>query len=631
MNLSRLFSITCQSFCHRHSVICFFRLSFRVWVQSAKQRSNMLKNRKQANREPGCDAEGSDYSKKIEESSKKMATTFSGSSNSVNTSKKESRKELNQNDSNQKEALNLRAKEKRKVKEITPGLNEGELSNPSNGKKRKVEQQTKAAPSRGGDLSESIKKSRLSTATSVEEFNYNKKRVRLLSKTKGIRDNCQGIIYWMSRDQRVQDNWAFLYAQWLALKHKLPLHVCFCLVPKFHDATIRHFDFMLKGLQEVAEECKQLDISFHLLIGFAKDVLPEFVKENNIGSVVTDFSPLRSPLQWVENVRHNLPEDLQFVQVDAHNIVPCWVASEKQEYSARTIRRKIHDKLPQFLTDFPPVVQHPYTSPLKSQLIDWDAAYAKLQVDLKVKEVDWAKPGTAAGLTRMESFIEEQLKYFSTDRNNPNKTALSNMSPWFHFGQISVQRAILEIRKYRNKFKDSVDSYIEEAVVRRELADNFCFYNKQYDKIEGASDWAQKTLKIHSKDQRSHLYTLKQLEDGKTHDPLWNAAQLQMVLEGKMHGFLRMYWAKKILEWTTSPEEALQFSIYLNDRYQLDGKDPNGYVGCMWSICGIHDQGWAERPVFGKIRYMNYNGCKKKFDVGQFERKYNHKKLTKPL
>ncbi|XP_078420141.1 CPD photolyase isoform X3 [Cetorhinus maximus] len=578
MNLSRLFSITCQSFCHRHSVICFFRLSFCVWVQSAKQRSNMLKNRKRANREPGCDAEGSDYSKKIEESSKKMATTFSGSSNSVNTSKKKSRKELNQNDSSQKEALNPHAKEKRKVKEITPGLNEGELSNPNNGKKRKVEHQTKAAPSRGGDLSESIKKSRLSTATSVEEFNYNKKRVRLLSKTKGIRENCQGIIYWMSRDQRVQDNWAFLYAQWLALKHKLPLHVCFCLVPKFHDATIRHFDFMLKGLQEVAEECKQLDISFHLLIGFAKDVLPEFVKENNIGSVVTDFSPLRPPLQWVENVRHNLPEDLQFVQ-----------------------------------------------------LIDWDAAYAKLQVDHTVKEVDWAKPGTAAGLTRMESFFEEQLKHFSTDRNNPNKTALSNMSPWFHFGQISVQRTILEIRKYRNKFKDSVDSYIEEAVVRRELADNFCFYNKQYDKIEGAYDWAQKTLKIHSKDQRSHLYTLKQLEDGKTHDPLWNAAQLQMVQEGKMHGFLRMYWAKKILEWTTSPEEALQFSIYLNDRYQLDGKDPNGYVGCMWSICGIHDQGWAERPVFGKIRYMNYNGCKRKFDVGQFERKYNHKKLTKPL
>ncbi|XP_078058159.1 deoxyribodipyrimidine photo-lyase-like isoform X2 [Mustelus asterias] len=601
-------------------------------LQSAKHRSYMLKNRKQANRKSECDAVGSDCNKKIEEKSNKKATAFSSSSNSMKPSRKGLRKEPSHNDSVQKEALNLHAKERRrKVKEITPELDEGELSKLSNSKKRKVEQQTKVAPSSEGNLLESIKKSRLSTAPSVEEFSYNKNRVHLLSKTESIRENCQGIIYWMSRDQRVQDNWAFLYAQWLALKQKLPLHVCFCLVPKFLDATIRHFGFMLRGLQEVAEECKQLNISFHLLVGLAKDVLPEFVKENNIGGVVTDFSPLRPPLQWVENVRQNLPEDLQFVQVDAHNIVPCWVASKKQEYSARTIRKKIHDKLPQFLTDFPPIVQHPYTSPLKAQLIDWAAAYASLQVDRTVKEVDWAKPGTAAGLTRLQSFIKEQLKHFSTDRNNPNKSALSNMSPWFHFGQVSVQRAILEIRKYRNVFKDSVDSFIEEAVVRRELADNFCFYNKQYDKIEGASDWAQKTLKMHSKDQRSHLYTLKQLEDGQTHDPLWNAAQLQMVHEGKMHGFLRMYWAKKILEWTTSPEAALQFSIYLNDHYQLDGRDPNGYVGCMWSICGIHDQGWAERPIFGKIRYMNYNGCKRKFDVGQFERNYNHKKLTKPL
>ncbi|XP_067898490.1 CPD photolyase isoform X2 [Heterodontus francisci] len=602
-----------------------------VRLQSDKRRSNMSKYRKQANRKSGCDADDSDHNKKIERKSVKKATAFSSSSNSLKTSKKELKKEPKHSDSSQKEALNIRAKEKRKVREIAPGLNERELSKASSSKKRKVEHQTEASTSGKEDLLESFKKSHLSTAKSVEEFSYNRKRVRLLSKTEGIRENCQGIIYWISRDQRVQDNWAFLFAQWLALKHKLPLHVCFCLVPKFLDATIRHFGFMLKGLQEVAEECKQLNIYFHLLTGFAKDVLLEFVKEHNIGGVVTDFSPLRLPLQWVDDVRRNLPEDLQFVQVDAHNIVPCWVASDKQEYSARTIRKKIHDKLPQFLTDFPAVVQHPYTSPLKAQLIDWDAAYASLQVDRTVKEVDWAKPGTAAGLTRLESFIKEQLKHFSTDRNNPNKAALSNMSPWFHFGQISVQRVILEIKKYHSKFKDSVDSYIEEAVVRRELADNFCFYNNQYDKIEGASAWAQNTLKMHSKDQRSHLYTLKQLEDGRTHDPLWNAAQLQMVHEGKMHGFLRMYWAKKILEWTTSPEEALQFSIYLNDRYQLDGRDPNGYAGCMWSICGIHDQGWAERPVFGKIRYMNYNGCKRKFDIGQFERKYNHKTFTKPL
>ncbi|XP_060784352.1 deoxyribodipyrimidine photo-lyase-like [Neoarius graeffei] len=144
--------------------------------------------------------------------------------------------------------------------------------------------------------------------------------------------------------------------------------------------------------------------------------------------------------------------------------------------------------------------------------------------------------------------------------------------------------------------------------------------------FSGAYDWAKKTLQDHAKDARPYLYTREQLENADTHDQLWNAAQRQLVLEGKMQGFMRMYWAKKILEWTASPEEAVNISIYLNDRYSLDGCDPSGYVGCMWSICGIHDQGWSERPVFGKVRYMNYAGCKRKFDVGQFERRYAGKK-----
>ncbi|KAJ1087364.1 hypothetical protein NDU88_000540 [Pleurodeles waltl] len=494
-------------------------------------------------------------------------------------------------------------------------------------KKKKLEEKSGAG---SGDLLEAVKNSRLKTASSVMEFKFNKKRVRLISsENNSLKDDSSGIVYWMSRDQRVEDNWAFLYAQRLALKEKLPLHVCFCLVPKFLEATIRHFGFMLKGLREVSEECKKLKIPFHLLIGFGKDVLPEFVKEHGIGGVVTDFAPLRVPMQWVEDVKKCLPEDVPFVQVDAHNIVPCWVASVKQEYGARTIRNKIHDKVPEFLTEFPPVVAHPYESKFQAKPIDWDACSASLQVDRTVGEVDWAKPGTKAGMGMLQSFIAERLKFFGADRNNPNKSALSNLSPWFHFGQVSVQRAILEVQKYRSKYKESVDGFVEEAMVRRELADNFCFYNKNYDKVEGAYDWAKNTLKDHAKDKRTHNYTLEQLEAGKTHDPLWNAAQLQMVHEGKMHGFLRMYWAKKILEWTKSPEEALQFSIYLNDRFELDGRDPNGYVGCMWSICGIHDQGWAEREVFGKIRFMNYNGCKRKFDVAQFERQYHPKKFAK--
>ncbi|XP_078245851.1 deoxyribodipyrimidine photo-lyase-like [Pogona vitticeps] len=496
------------------------------------------------------------------------------------------------------------------------------------GKVKRMKTGEDAASRGAGSLAEAVRQARLKAAPSVAEFKYNKKRVRMISEESNLKEGARGILYWMSRDQRVQDNWAFLYAQRLALKQKLPLHVCFCLVPKFLEATIRHFGFMLRGLKEVAQECRELSIPFHLLIGVAKDTLPPFVRKHSIGGVVTDFSPLRLPMQWVQDVRDELPPEVPFVQVDAHNIVPCWVASEKQEYMACTIRRKIHDRLGEFLTEFPPVTRHPYPAGFQAEPINWDACYASLQVDRSVKEVEWAKPGSTSGLMMLEEFIRERLKFFSADRNNPNRAALSQLSPWFHFGQVSVQRAILEVRQHRSRCKDSVEAFIEEAVVRRELADNFCYYNKNYDRVEGAYDWAQTTLQLHAKDKRSHLYTLKQLEEGKTHDPLWNAAQLQMVHEGKMHGFLRMYWAKKILEWTNSPEEALKFSIYLNDRYELDGRDPNGYVGCMWSICGTHDHGWTERAVFGKIRYMNYAGCKRKFDVGQFERKYNPRKLA---
>ncbi|XP_062595077.1 deoxyribodipyrimidine photo-lyase-like, partial [Saccostrea cucullata] len=232
------------------------------------------------------------------------------------------------------------------------------------------------------------------------------------------------------------------------------------------------------------QECKDLDISFHLLIGHAKDVLPPFVKENKIGGVVTDFSPLRVPAEWVSDVTKALPKDVPFCQVDAHNLVPCWAASPKLEYGARTIRNKIHNQLSQFLTEFPPVCKHPHKSKSPSKPVDWSAAEDSLEVDRKVTEVDWAVPGSTAGLNMLESFCKERLKYFGSERNNPNKNALSNLSPWVKFGQISVQRCILTVRQYRSKYKESVDSYIEEAVIRRELSDNFCYYNEKYDSIE---------------------------------------------------------------------------------------------------------------------------------------------------
>ncbi|XP_070775215.1 CPD photolyase [Enoplosus armatus] len=476
----------------------------------------------------------------------------------------------------------------------------------------------------GGWLQDLVRQQR----TKEKEMKFNKKRLRVMSDTEKIKQGSEGVLYWMTRDHRVQDNWALIHAQRLAVKESLPLHVCVCLdVPKSELSTLRHYSFMLKGLEEVAKECKTLDIQFHLLHGSAGDVLPTFVADRSLGAVVMDFSPLREPLQWLEDVKKRLPKAIPLIQVDAHNVVTCWVASPKLEYAARTIRGKINKLLPEFLTEFPLVEKHPYTATRTAKPVDWDKTLASLQVDKTVGETEWAKPGTKAGMAMLESFIDIRLKQFDSQRNDPNAAALSQLSPWIRFGHLSAQRVVLQVQSSGKSAGQSVSSFIEELVVRRELTDNFCFYNKKYDSVEGAYEWAQKTLKDHAKDKRPYLYMREQLEKAKTHDKLWNAAQYQMVTEGKMHGFLRMYWAKKILEWTSSPEEALSIALYLNDRYELDGQDPNGFVGCMWSICGIHDQGWAERPVFGKIRYMNYKGCLRKFDVASFEKKYCPKNL----
>lgn len=343
---------------------------------------------------------------------------------------------------------------------------------------------------------------------------------------------------------------------------------------------------MLDGLAEVETDLQKLNISFHLLKGKHVVEIPKFVKDFNIGCVVCDFSPLRIHREWIDGIKQKLEAAVPFVQIDGHNIVPIWIASDKQEYAARTIRNKINTKLPEFLTEFPPVIKHPHKidNNLKPEPINWQETLDFINVDESVGEVNWIKPGYRQAIGMLELFIKKKLKIYDQNRNDPTLDALSNLSPYFHFGQIAVQRAIIEVQKYKSSATKSVDGFCEEAIVRRELSDNFCYYNPNYDNLDGATDWARKTLNDHRKDKRDYVYTREELDTARTHDDLWNSAQIQLVKEGKMHGFLRMYWAKKILEWTSSPEEALEFAIYLNDRYNLDGRDPNGYVGCLWSI-----------------------------------------------
>ncbi|PRW61487.1 CPD photolyase isoform B [Chlorella sorokiniana] len=465
------------------------------------------------------------------------------------------------------------------------------------------------------------------------------KRVRELRK--GAVEGSGPVIYWMSRDQRVRDNWALLYAAEAAAKRGVPVAVAFNLVTEFLGAGARQFGFMVRGLQELQPKLEALNIPFFLLKGDPTETLPQLVQDTGASLLVTDFTPLRLGRQWKEGVAAKV--EVPFHEVDAHNIVPVWVASDKREYAARTIRPKIHSKLPEFLQEFPELPEQefpelpeqPAWTGAKPEPVDWEALLQEvLERGKDVPEVAWCKPGEDAALEALKGekgfLTKTRLSRYDEKRNDPTvPDALSGLSPYLHFGQLAPQRAAIEAAKCKSMHKASVEGFLEELIVRRELSDNYCFYVDNYDSLGAAYDWARQTLEAHRSDKREHLYTKEQFERGQTHDKLWNAAQLEMVHSGKMHGFMRMYWAKKILEWTASPEEALEVAIWLNDKslevaiwlndkYQLDGRDPNGYVGCMWSIAGIHDQGWAERAVFGKIRYMNYNGCKRKFDIDKY-------------
>ncbi len=442
----------------------------------------------------------------------------------------------------------------------------------------------------------------------------NKRRIKILRES-NLKDG--PIVYWMQRDQRVNDNWALIYAYEKAKEKNEELIVVFNLVTNFLEATLRQYYFMIEGLKEVEKKLDKLNIPFILLTGKPEEQIPKFLKENNAALLITDFNPLKIIFKWKEEVKNKI--EIPFYEIDAHNVVPVWEASDKLEFAAYTIRPKIKKLLHDYLDDFPKLKKLNPTN-FKANEIDWENLYKSLKIDNSVKPAKVFTPGENAANKTLRNFIDNRLKNYSSNRNDPNKNGISNISPYLHFGQISAQRIALALNNFEND--ESVASFLEELIIRRELSDNFCYYNSNYDNFEGLHKWAKETLNEHRNDEREYTYSLEQFENAETHDALWNAAQLEMVKTGKMHGYMRMYWAKKILEWTNTPEQAIEFGIYLNDKYELDGRDPNGYVGVVWSIGGVHDRAWGERPVFGKVRYMNYNGCKRKFDVNNYIKKY---------
>ncbi len=440
----------------------------------------------------------------------------------------------------------------------------------------------------------------------------NSKRIERLNNIDIKKGN---VVYWMSRDQRVDDNWSFVYAVETARKMKQPVGVVFTLTDSFLKATYRQYSFMLSGLSHVEKRLEKINIPFFILYGDPPEEILKFINKNKTGILITDFSPLKINREWKKKVSDKIKT--AFVEVDGHNIIPCRLTSDKQEFSARTIRPKIYRLLPEFLTEFPGVKRHSFSWQDKTTGNDFKRLDKRLKIDRNVENLRWIIPGEKEALNLLRHFIEEKLDSYASDRNNPLKDGQSELSPYIHFGQISAQRIALEIQKAGADLR-ATESFLEELIIRRELAENFCFYNRHYDSFQGFPEWAKRTLEKHSKDRRDYVYSLSRFESAETHDDLWNAAQRQMFVRGKMGGYMRMYWAKKILEWSKTPEEAFETAIYLNDRYELDGRDPNGYTGVAWSIGGLHDRPWFSRPVFGSVRYMSRNGMKNKFNVEEY-------------
>jgi deoxyribodipyrimidine photo-lyase len=423
------------------------------------------------------------------------------------------------------------------------------------------------------------------------------------------------VLYWMQSSQRVKYNLALEYAISWAEKLRKPLLVFFGLARGFNQANLRHYTFMLEGLRDVEAQLEKLGIK--LVVQNKSPELGVVTLSKQACVTIVDKGYLKTLRQWYSFAAANLRCPL--IQIEDNVVVPVEAASSKEEYSAATIRPKISKTRKRFLQ--PPKQQELRNNSLglrfdSIDLADVETIVSNLGVDKSVRESKSFNGGNNQAVKRLEEFLKNRLSVFPQLRNDPTVDCLSNLSPYLHFGQISPMEIALEVLS-SDASDEAKEAYLEDLIVRRELAINYAYFSENYDSFRGLPNWAKLTLNKHKKDHREYIYNIEQLENAETHDPYWNASQNQMRITGKMHGYMRMYWGKKILEWSKTPQEAFKAALYLNDKYELDGRDPNGFAGVAWCF-GKHDRPWKERPVFGTVRFMNANGLKRKFKADQY-------------
>jgi deoxyribodipyrimidine photo-lyase len=430
------------------------------------------------------------------------------------------------------------------------------------------------------------------------------------------------VLYWMQQSQRAEYNHSLEYAVQQANALGQGVLVSFGLMDDYPEANLRHYTFMLEGLRETQASLAKQGIKMVIQRGSPADVASALGRKASL--IVCDRGYLRHQKAWRTRVARSATCGV--VQVESDVVVPIEVVSNKAEYAARTIRPKIHKHLNDYLVPFKSSVVKKSSLGLKIKSLDLKEVSAflnKLSLDRRVGPVtQFFKGGTSQAKARLDEFIKKRFKHYVENRNQPQTDDISHMSPYLHFGQLSPLYLALQIKAAVSRLKDAQEAYLEELIVRRELAMNFVNYTPNYDSYACLSQWAQKTLKQHQKDKREYVYTRGQLEDAETHDEYWNAAMREMKITGFMHNYMRMYWGKKILEWSKTPQHAFRTTLAINNKYFLDGRDPNSYTGVAW-VFGVHDRAWFERPIFGKVRYMTASGLERKCDIQGYVRKVN--------
>lgn len=414
----------------------------------------------------------------------------------------------------------------------------------------------------------------------------------------------------MQQAQRAEDNHALEHAVQWANELGKPLLVGFGLTDDYPEANARHYQFMLQGLAEVETSLKRRGIGFVVRLGAPDEVALELTQD--AACVVCDRGYLRDQKAWRERLAKEAPCRVDQVETDV--IVPVEEVSDKAEYAARTLRPKIHRKLDTYLVSLRTTPLNVSADELELakgvDLTDVGTVLGTLDLVRKVPPVSLYQGGTRQAKTILRTFLDEHFTHYADNRNQPHTDDVSYMSMYLHFGQISPLYIALQVQAAEAN-QENIDTYLEELIVRRELAMNFVHYTPDYDQYSCIPAWAQKTLAEHRDDKREHLYTTEQLVQAETHDPYWNAAMSEMRETGYMHNYMRMYWGKKILEWSKDPKEAFERTLKINNRYFIDGRDANSYTGVAWCY-GVHDRAWTERAIFGKVRYMNARGLERK-------------------